>query len=282
MTGREKLKPGIYIISLPIGNSKDITIRAIETLEDVDEIYCEDTRVTRKILSIYKIKKTLSAYHDHNGENIRPKIIDKIKNGKSIGIVSDAGTPLISDPGYKLITLAKKEGLYVSASPGVSAPITALTLSGAPTDSFYFLGFLPTKKKSREQILNDINPLKTSIIIFESTKKINKTLEDIHRILGDRNVSICREMTKKFEEIITGRVTEIINLIKESELKGEVSLVIYADKDKGIPDFNIEEIIRGYNEEYSPAILAKKISDNTGIPKKTIYNKIISMKNKDQ
>jgi 16S rRNA (cytidine1402-2'-O)-methyltransferase len=248
MTGREKLKPGIYIISLPIGNSKDITIRAIETLEDVDEIYCEDTRVTRKILSIYKIKKTLSVYHDHNGEKIRPKIIDKIKNGKSIGIVSDAGTPLISDPGYKLITLAKKEGLYVSASPGVSAPITALTLSGAPTDSFYFLGFLPTKKKSREQILNDINPLKTSIIIFESTKKINKTLEDIHRILGDRNISICREMTKKFEEIITGRVTEIINLIKESELKGEVSLVIYADKDKGIPDFNIEEIIRGYNE----------------------------------
>lgn len=282
MTGREKLKPGIYIISLPIGNSKDITIRAIETLEDVDEIYCEDTRVTRKILSIYKIKKTLSVYHDHNGEKIRPKIIDKIKNGKSIGIVSDAGTPLISDPGYKLITLAKKEGLYVSASPGVSAPITALTLSGAPTDSFYFLGFLPTKKKSREQILNDINPIKTSIIIFESTKKINNTLEDIHRILGDRNISICREMTKKFEEIITGRVTEIINLIKESELKGEVSLVIYADKDKGIPDFNIEEIIRGYNEEYSPTILAKKISDNTGIPKKTIYNKIISMKNKDQ
>jgi len=282
MTSREKLKPGIYIISLPIGNSKDITIRAIETLEDVDEIYCEDTRVTRKILSIYKIKKTLNVYHDHNGEKIRPKIIGKIKNGKSIGIVSDAGTPLISDPGYKLITLAKKEDLYISASPGVSAPITALTLSGAPTDSFYFLGFLPTKKKSREKILSDINHLKTSIILFESIKKINKTLEDILRILGNRNVSICREMTKKFEEIITGTVTEIINLIKESELKGEVSLVIYADKNKEILDFNIEEIIQSYNEEYSPAILAKKIADNTGIPKKTIYNKIISMKNKDQ
>ncbi|MFL2816020.1 MAG: ribosomal RNA small subunit methyltransferase I [Alphaproteobacteria bacterium] len=146
----KKLKPGLYIISLPIGNSKDITIRAIEYLQSVDEIYCEDTRVTNKILSIYKIKKSLKNYHDHNGKKVRPEIIKKIKDGKTIALVSDAGTPLISDPGYKLVSELKAKDLYVTAAPGASSPITALTLSGLPTNSFYFLGFLPVKDQSRK------------------------------------------------------------------------------------------------------------------------------------
>ena len=212
------------IISLPIGNAKDITIRALECLEKADEIYCEDTRVTRKLLSIYEIKKKLNIYHDHNGEYVRPKIIKKIKGGQSIGIVSDAGTPLISDPGYKLVLSAKKEGLHVTSCPGPSAPITALTLSGLPTDSFYYLGFLPLKKKTRDKSLNEVKNLKTSLLIFETSKKINKTLNDLLLILGNREISICREMTKKFEEIITGRIEDILPILEKREIPLEIKL----------------------------------------------------------
>ncbi len=274
MTDNEQLEPGLYIISLPIGNAKDITIRALEHLKKVDEIYCEDTRVTRKLLSIYEIKKKLNIYHDHNGEYVRPKIIKKIKGGKCIGIVSDAGTPLISDPGYKLVLSAKKEGLHVTSCPGVSAPITALTLSGLPTDSFYYLGFLPLKKKIRDKSLKEVKNLKTSLLIFETSKKIDKTLNDLLLILGNREISICREMTKKFEEIITGRIEDILPILEKRALKGEIVIVVGAQKEQE-NDININEIIDNYKGEYPPSELAKIISNKTGLSKRVIYNKII-------
>ena len=274
MTDNEGLEPGLYIISLPIGNAKDITIRALEYLEKTDEIYCEDTRVTRKLLSIYEIKKKLNIYHDHNGEYVRPKIIKKIKGGKSIGIVSDAGTPLISDPGYKLVLSAKKEGLHVTSCPGPSAPITALTLSGLPTDSFYYLGFLPLKKKTRDKSLNEVKNLKTSLLIFETSKKINKTLNDLLLILGNREISICREMTKKFEEIITGCIEDILPILEKNELKGEIVIVVGAQEEQE-NNININEIIDNYKGEYSPSELAKIISNKTGLSKRVIYNKIV-------
>ncbi len=274
MTDNEQLEPGLYIISLPIGNAKDITIRALEHLKKVDEIYCEDTRVTRKLLSIYEIKKKLNIYHDHNGEYVRPKIIKKIKGGKCIGIVSDAGTPLISDPGYKLVLSAKKEGLHVTSCPGVSAPITALTLSGLPTDSFYYLGFLPLKKKIRDKSLKEVKNLKTSLLIFETSKKINKTLNDLLLILGNREISICREMTKKFEEIITGRIEDILPILEKRALKGEIVIVVGSQKEQE-NDININEIIDNYKGEYPPSELAKIISNKTGLSKRVIYNKII-------
>ena len=274
MTDNEGLEPGLYIISLPIGNAKDITIRALEYLEKTDEIYCEDTRVTRKLLSIYEIKKKLNIYHDHNGEYVRPKIIKKIKGGKSIGIVSDAGTPLISDPGYKLVLSAKKEGLHVTSCPGPSAPITALTLSGLPTDSFYYLGFLPLKKKTRDKSLNEVKNLKTSLLIFETSKKINKTLNDLLLILGNREISICREMTKKFEEIITGRIEDILPILEKRDLKGEIVIAVGAQEEQK-NNININEIIDNYKNEYSPSELAKIISNKTGLSKRVIYNKIV-------
>ena len=277
MTDNEELEPGLYIISLPIGNAKDITIRALEYLRKVDEIYCEDTRVTRKLFSIYEIKKKLNVYHDHNGELVRPKIIKKIKDGKSIGIVSDAGTPLISDPGYKLVLLLKKEGLHITSCPGVSAPITALTLSGLPTDSFYYLGFLPNKNKDRYKLLDEVRNLKTSIIVFETAKKINKTLEDLIKTLGNREISICREMTKKFEEIISGKLEDVFSTLKSRNLKGEIVLVVGAQENRR-SNINIDEIITSHKGKHSPSELAKIISNKTGLPKSDIYNKIIKKK----
>ena len=273
----KKLKPGLYIISLPIGNSKDITIRAIEYLQSVDEIYCEDTRVTNKILSIYKIKKSLKNYHDHNGKKVRPQIIKKIKDGKTIALVSDAGTPLVSDPGYKLVSELKARDLYVTAAPGVSSPITALTLSGLPTNNFYFLGFLPFKNQSRKKLIEGIKNLKTTIIIFESSNKINKTLQDLINILGNREIAICREMTKKFEEIITGKISDVAQKIISKKLKGEIVIVLYGDNKKD-QEINLDEIINSFEGEYRPSELAKIISDQTGFSKSIIYNKIIRLK----
>tara|TARA_B100001175_G_scaffold206854_1_gene175597 strand:+ start:2570 stop:3415 length:846 start_codon:yes stop_codon:yes gene_type:complete len=273
----KELKPGLYIISLPIGNSKDITLRAIEYLQNVDEIYCEDTRVTNKILIIHKIKKSLKNYHDHNGKKVRPQIIKKIKDGKSIALVSDAGTPLISDPGYKLVSELKAKGLYVTAAPGVSSPITALTLSGLPTNNFYFLGFLPNKDQSRKNLIENIKNLKTTIIIFESANKINKTLQDLIVILGNRHIAICREMTKKFEEIITGRISDVAQKIVPKKLKGEIVIVLYGDNKKD-QEIDLDKIINSFEEEYRPSELAKIISDQTGFPKSIIYNKIIKLK----
>ena len=273
----KKLKPGLYIISLPIGNSKDITIRAIEYLQSVDEVYCEDTRVTNKILSIYKIKKSLKNYHDHNGKKVRPEIIKKIKDGKTIALVSDAGTPLISDPGYKLVSELKAKDLYVTAAPGASSPITALTLSGLPTNSFYFLGFLPVKDQSRKNLIEGLKSLKTTIILFESANKINKTLQDLIDILGNREMAICREMTKKFEEIITGKISDIAQKIVSKKLKGEIVIVLYGDNKKD-QEINLDEIINSFEGEYRPSELAKIISDQTGFSKSIIYNKIIRLK----
>ena len=273
----KKLKPGLYIISLPIGNSKDITIRAIEYLQSVDEIYCEDTRVTNKILSIYKIKKSLKNYHDHNGKKVRPEIIKKIKDGKTIALVSDAGTPLISDPGYKLVSELKAKDLYVTAAPGASSPITALTLSGLPTNSFYFLGFLPAKDQSRKNLIEGLKSLKTTIILFESANKINKTLQDLIDILGNREMAICREMTKKFEEIITGKISDITQKIISKKLKGEIVIVLYGDNKKD-QEINLDEIINSFEGKYPPSELAKIISDQTGFSKSIIYNKIIKLK----
>ena len=246
-------------------------------MQGVDEIYCEDTRVTNKILSIYKIKKSLKNYHDHNGKKVRPQIIKKIKDGKTIALVSDAGTPLISDPGYKLVSELKARELYVTAAPGVSSPITALTLSGLPTNNFYFLGFLPIKDQSRKNLIEGIKDLKTTIIIFESANKINKTLQDLIDILGNREIAICREMTKKFEEIITGKISDITQKLISKKLKGEIVIVLYGDNKKD-QEINLDEIINSFEGKYPPSELAKIISDQTGFSKSIIYNKIIKLK----
>ena len=271
------LESGLYLISLPIGNSKDITLRALDYLSNVDEIYCEDTRVTNKILSIYKMKKKLKTYHDHNGNKVRPILLEKIKNGKSIGLVSDAGTPLISDPGYKLVSDAIASNLYVTAAPGVSSPIAALTISGLPTNNFLFLGFLPIKTQQRKNILKNIQNLKSTIIIFESVKRINKTLVDLKNILGNRRIALCREMTKKFEEVITGSLDEVINIMSQKKIKGEIVLVLDGLQ-VNEENINLEKFISSQNHNYSPSELAKKISEQTGFPKAKIYNKIISLK----
>lgn len=212
----------LYIVSTPIGNLSDITLRAIDTLKKADLIACEDTRHSLQLLNHLKIKKPLVSYHDHSGRTKVQKIITELKSGKNVALISDAGTPGISDPGEVLIKEAIAEEIGVIAIPGVSAAITALSVSGLSTDEFVFVGFLP-HKKGRQTRLRVISEEKRTVILYESPYRIKKLLGELMEFVGDRNVAVCRELTKKFETIYRGEISEVIPNIKE---KGEFVVII--------------------------------------------------------
>lgn len=215
----------LYVIGTPIGNLADLTYRAEATLKAVDIIAAEDTRTSRKLLGHYNISTPLIAYHDNNEINQAKKLFDKLNKGDSIAIISDAGTPGISDPGYRIVNLAIKENIEVVTIPGPSAVIAALSVSGIPTDHFYFEGFLPPKKgrKTRFELLES---LPATVVIFESPQRVIRTLKDIHNYWGNRIISVCRELTKIYEETLLGTVTEAEIYFSKSKPKGEFVLLI--------------------------------------------------------
>jgi 16S rRNA (cytidine1402-2'-O)-methyltransferase len=215
----------LYIVSTPIGNLKDITLRALEILKDVSFIACEDTRVTSFLLNHYGIKSELVSLNAVNESSKLNYVLNRIINGESCALVSDAGTPGISDPGTRLISGAIKNDINISAVPGVSAAITALTLSGFPTDSFLFEGFIP-QKKGRHKLLKELAVENKTIIIYESTYRIAKLLNELNEYMPERLIVVCRELTKKFEETWRGKPSEIIDNLSEKVTKGEFTVVI--------------------------------------------------------
>ena len=214
----------LYLIPTPIGNMKDITSRIIKTLEEVDYIYCEDTRNTRKLLSYYDIHKVLKSYHMFNEDKKCDEIIGELKDGLNIAVVSDAGYPGISDPGYLICSRAIKEGIKVTTLQGASASITALVGSGLDLDKFYFYGFLNHDLLQKKKELEELKSFPYTIIFYESPHRINETLEVMKEILGDRKIVIAKDLTKKYEEYIRGSISEIIGL--KRELKGEMVLIV--------------------------------------------------------
>jgi 16S rRNA (cytidine1402-2'-O)-methyltransferase len=214
----------LYIVPTPIGNLEDMTLRSIRVLKEVDLIASEDTRHTQNLLSHLEITKILTSYHDFNKEEKAPVLIKLIQDGQQVALVSDAGTPTISDPGYHLINQAIKHGIKVIPLPGPSAVLTALSASGLPTDAFIFNGFLPRKKTARLKIMNELKETRKTLIFFESPHRIEAVLEEFLATLGDRRAVIARELTKKFEEFIYGTLSEIIQ--KKWQIKGEITLLI--------------------------------------------------------
>lgn len=216
----------LFIVSTPIGNLADITQRAVETLGSVDYVLCEDTRVTGKLLSTYNIQKKMVAFNDFNEQRLVASIVGDLQKGVNIALVSDAGTPLVSDPGFKLVREAASSGIHIEAIPGASAAITALTVSGKPTDKFMFVGYLSKKDDKRKNQLSDLKKIdeivKTTFIIYESPFRVLKTLENIKEIFGDIDIAICRELTKLHEETIRGKISEILVKVKP---KGEFAIV---------------------------------------------------------
>jgi 16S rRNA (cytidine1402-2'-O)-methyltransferase len=245
----------LYVISTPIGNKDDITLRALEVLKSVDYLFCDDTRVTNKLLELYDIKKSLYVYNDFSNDNERAKIIKLLQDGKNVGLVSDAGTPLISDPGYKLVKEWRKFGGNTVAVCGASAILTALVSSGMPTDKFLFYGFMESKKELEKLKFRD-----ETVILYESPRRVLFMLQDILDVLGDIDVCIGRELTKTYEEVKSGTVSEVLQYYKENidKVKGEFVILL---KNKSIAvDFDVEKV-KMIHDTLSPYMRTKDISD---------------------
>ena len=271
----EKLKAGLYLVATPIGNLGDITLRAIKTLQSVDAIACEDTRVSGFMLKHHEIKKPLLSIHDHNELQDSEKIIARIEKGEAIALISDAGMPLISDPGYKLIQECYKHNVYVTSLPGANAPLMALQLSGLPSDKFSFLGFLPSKTKARRDHLNHLKTIPITLIFFESANRIEDSLEDILATLGDRQMALTRELTKMFEDVWRGKVSELLARVKkDGQPKGEIVLVIegqgFAEE-----EIDLEKMLFIALENNSLKDAVAIVADQSGQPKKQVYERAL-------
>jgi len=224
-------KGQLFVVGTPIGNLKDISIRAISTLQNVDLILAEDTRNSKKLLNAHNIKTKMISYHEFSNENETQKIINLLNNGKKLALISDAGTPTISDPGYGLIRNCIKSKIKIIPIPGASAITTALSVSGLPSDSFSFYGFLP-QKKGRLKKIKDLTNIDNTIILFESPYRLEKTLNQLLDLLGNRTVVVGRELTKLYEEIIRGNLREIIEYFSKTKVKGEIVIMIGKDDDR--------------------------------------------------
>jgi 16S rRNA (cytidine1402-2'-O)-methyltransferase len=268
---RCKYISGLYLVATPIGNLEDISLRALYVLNNVDLIACEDTRVTKKLLQPYGIQKKLVSCHEHNKQKTVPQLVDKIKAGQSIAYVTDAGMPLISDPGYELIQACRQAYLYVTVIPGPSAPLTALLLSGLPCDAFYFGSFLPAKSKARQQKLKELENLNATLIFFESPRRLKATLKDIRSLFPGRIVSVARELTKVFEEIKRGPVEEIFSYYDDHPPKGEIVLLLSPFNTKPQEDKQIEPHLRSLMKTLTLKDAVTVIAQTTGLPKKQIY-----------
>jgi 16S rRNA (cytidine1402-2'-O)-methyltransferase len=216
----------LFLVATPIGNLKDITFRALETLKEADLIAAEDTRHTGLLLSRYEIKKTLISYQEHNELRRIPELIEKLKLGVNIALVSDAGTPTISDPGFKLVRECVREGITVVSVPGSSSILVALTSSGLPTDKFIYLGYLPKKSGKKVEMLKKYGDMEATLLFFESPFRLTETLEAILKTLGDRSIVVTRELTKVHEEIRRGNVRDVLSYYQDKKVKGEITIVL--------------------------------------------------------
>lgn len=270
----------LYIVATPIGNLEDITQRGIRVLAEVDLIACEDTRQTRKLLDRYGIDKPLVSYHQHNELARSADLLLELEAGKKVALVSDAGTPLIADPGYRLVAQAREKGIEVTPIPGPSALVAALSASGLPTDSFSFHGFLPAKKGQRRKLLEQYRSVESTLVFYEAPHRILETLEDIGEILGPRPIVVARELTKVHEEFLRGTAGEIrSSLEKRPVMKGELTLMIGKGGAAPASDIPVEEEMEELVRSGTPRMEAlKTIARKRGVSKREIYKKLTGRK----
>jgi 16S rRNA (cytidine1402-2'-O)-methyltransferase len=279
------LAPGLHLVATPIGNLGDITLRALWTLRHVDRILCEDTRVTARLLARYGIDKPLDPYHDHNADRVRPAILAALRAGATLALVSDAGTPLVSDPGYKLVRAALAEGLPVSAAPGPSAALTALILSGLPPDAFLFAGFLPPRPASRQRSLAQWTSLAATLVFFEAPSRLAASLADMAAVLGDRPAAVARELTKRHEEVRRGGLAELARHYREAGApKGEAVVVVgpperaAAAATDGEIDARLATLLAGHSLRDAVALAAAE----SGLARRTLYERALAVQRRDR
>jgi 16S rRNA (cytidine1402-2'-O)-methyltransferase len=270
---------GLHIVATPIGHARDISLRALETLAACDLILAEDTRVTSKLLSIHGIQKSLSPYNDHNAAQARPGILDKLRQGGRIVLVSDAGTPLVSDPGFKLVQAVLAEGLPVHAVPGASAALTALALAGLPTDRFLFAGFLSSKAGERARALEELKGVRASLIFFESGPRLAESLAAMAAVLGPRDAAVARELTKLHEEVRRGTLADLAaHYEKAATPKGEITLVIGPPAKVEADPAAIDAALKAALPFMPVKAAAEMIAGLTGASRKSVYDRALILK----
>ncbi len=273
------LAPGLHVVATPIGTLADITLRALETLAGADLVLCEDTRVTRKLTSHYGISTSLAAYHEHNAAEMRPVVLEKLAAGGRLALVSDAGTPLVSDPGFKLVRDAIAAGADVTSAPGASAVLTALVLSGLPTDRFFFEGFLPAKQQARAARVAELARLPATLVLFESGPRLAASLADLAAGLGDRPAAIARELTKRFEEVRRGPLPELAaELASEAAPKGEIALVVGPPpEEEALQETDLDAALSAALSRVSVKDAVAEVAASTGVPRREVYARALEL-----
>ncbi|MDK1376916.1 MULTISPECIES: 16S rRNA (cytidine(1402)-2'-O)-methyltransferase [unclassified Sinorhizobium] len=279
------LEPALYLVATPIGNLADITLRALETLAGADVLACEDTRVTRVLLDRYGIVNRPFAYHEHNADEAGPRLLAALGEGKSVALVSDAGTPLVSDPGYRLAQQAIEAGHRVVPIPGPSAPLAALVGSGLPSDAFLFAGFLPVKDKARRDRISELAAVPATLLFFESPHRIAATVAAAADVLGtERKAVVCRELTKTFEEFRRGTLGELCAFYADgANVKGEIVLVVGPPDAKPVPkEADVDALLSALAKDMPMGKAATEAARRTGLPRKELYDRLLARKERDE
>jgi len=272
------LPPGLYLVATPIGNLADVTLRALETLAAADLVACEDTRVTARLLERYGIRTALTPYHDHNAAAARPKILARMRDGGAVALVSDAGTPLVSDPGFRLVRAAQEEGLAVTAVPGPSAVLAALAVAGLPTDRFFFEGFLPPKDAARRSRIAELARIPATLVLFEAGPRIAEALAALAEGLGDRTAAVCRELTKLHEEIRRDTLASLARAYAAGgETRGEFVLVIAPPETRAPSAEEIDELLRQALRTQTVKDAVGAVAAATGEPRANVYRRALAL-----
>jgi len=272
------LEPGLYIVATPIGNMGDISARAVEVLGGASLIACEDTRVTVKLLQRHGLKTPMLRYDEHSAGRARPKIMERLGDGEIVALVSDAGTPLISDPGYKLVEAALEAGIAVIPIPGASAVLAALAASGLPTDRFMFAGFLPSKQGKRRSELAELATIPATLVLMESPRRLAASLADMADLLGPRPAAVARELTKRYEEFRRGQLGDLAAAYADEDSpKGEI-VVVVGPPGGDAPAFDLDAILTAALADYSVREAAALVAAKSGLPKRTVYARALELK----
>ena len=275
------LAPGLYLVATPIGTARDITLRALDILAAADVIAAEDTRSLRRLMDIHGValgERPLLAYHDHNGARMRPRLLAELAAGKSVLYASEAGTPMVADPGFDLARAAVAEGHALVSAPGASAVITALTMAGLPTDQFFFAGFLPNASSRRKSALEALKAVPGTLVFYESPKRIAAMLKDAAQVLGPaRRAAVCRELTKKFEEVLRGTLDELTTICVERTLKGEIVVLIDRAGKVDVNELEIDEALRLALDMLSVRDAVDRVSVEFSLPRRQIYQRALKL-----
>jgi 16S rRNA (cytidine1402-2'-O)-methyltransferase len=272
------LEPGLYIVSTPIGNLRDLTFRALDVLTACDLVLAEDTRVTAKLLSAYGLSKRMERYDDHIGERARPAILARLAEGARIALVSDAGTPLVSDPGYRLVQAAREQGANVVPIPGASAVLSALAGAGLPTDRFLFAGFPPPKSGARRTLFQELIPVRASLVFYETGPRLRDSLTDMLAVFGPREAAVCRELTKRFETFVRGPLDALVADPALEAPKGEIVVVLGPGREEAASEADADRALAEALTRLSPADAAGEVARALGLPRRALYARALELR----